>query len=296
MRSLIGRFAYHCGWAHEAQWLARTWKPGTGEIPLLSLWSGAIEAHVMLTSARIGSLGPRRYPYSYYGWVPLRPSDFDFRENWKPGTGEIPLLSLWLGAIETQWFWLQGELEAWDRGDSPTLTVVGCHWGPVILTKARIGSLGPGRFPYSHCGWVPLRPSDADFSQNWKPGTGEIPQLSLWLGAIEAQWFRLRPELEVWDRGDSPTHTFEKRNWILPEFPINACQVIQRWKRSWLACIINQYPNHCRECRKSVRITAIRPDYDIIVCDLIEWLAKMTGWFKRDMYFLKMVPLGAPAG
>jgi hypothetical protein len=38
-----------------------------------------------------------------------------------------------------------------------------------------------------HCSWAPLRPSDSDFSQNWKPGTGEIPLLSLWLGAIEAQ-------------------------------------------------------------------------------------------------------------
>jgi hypothetical protein len=132
--------------------------------------------------------------------------------------------------FSAQWFWLQPELEAWDGGDSSTLTAVGCHWGPVIQTSARIGSLGPGRFPYSHCSWVPLRPSDSDFSQNWKPGTGEIPLLSLrfvplrpsdsdfsqnwkpdteeipllllWLGAIEAQWFWLRTELEAWYRGD----------------------------------------------------------------------------------------------
>jgi hypothetical protein len=59
--------------------------------------------------------------------------------------------SLWLGAIETQWFWLLWpELEAQDRGDSLTLTMVGCHWDPVIRTTlARIGSPGPGRFPYS---------------------------------------------------------------------------------------------------------------------------------------------------
>jgi hypothetical protein len=29
------------------------------------------------------------------------------------------------------------------------------------------------RYVY-HCGWVSLRPSDSEFSQNWKPGTGEI--------------------------------------------------------------------------------------------------------------------------
>jgi hypothetical protein len=113
-------------------------------------------------------------------------------------------VSLQLGAIEAQWFGLQPELAAQDQGDSPTLTVVGCHWGPVILSSARIGSPWPGRFPYSHCGWVPLRPSDSDFSQNWQPMTGEIPLLSLWLGAIEAQWFRLQPELAAQDRGYSP--------------------------------------------------------------------------------------------
>jgi hypothetical protein len=39
------------------------------------------------------------------------------------------------------------------RSDTPwsraTLTVVGCRWGPVIPTLARIGSPAPGRFPYS---------------------------------------------------------------------------------------------------------------------------------------------------
>jgi hypothetical protein len=57
----------------------------------------------------------------------------------------------------------------------------------VIPTSARIGSLGLGRFPYSHCDWVPLRPSDSDFGQNWQPGTGEIPLLLLRLGVIEVQ-------------------------------------------------------------------------------------------------------------
>jgi hypothetical protein len=104
---------------------------------------------VILTSARIGSPGPRRFPYSHCGWVPPRPSDSDFSQNWKPRTGEIPLLSLWLGATEAQWFWLQPGLEAWDRGDSP------------------------------HCGWVPLRPSDSDFSQNWSLGPGRFPSLTV---------------------------------------------------------------------------------------------------------------------
>jgi hypothetical protein len=166
----------------------------------------------ILKSSAIPTLLPllplliERYVY-HSGWVPLRPSDSDFSQNWKPGTGEIPLLSMWLGANEAQWFRLQPELEACDQGDSPTLTAVGCHRGPVIQTSARIGSLGPGRFLYSHCVWVPLRPSDSDFGQNWKPGTGEIPLLSLWLGVIEAHWFRLRPELEAQDRGDSTNLT-----------------------------------------------------------------------------------------
>jgi hypothetical protein len=30
-----------------------------------------------------------------------------------------------------------------------------------------------------HCCWVPLRPSDSDFSQIWKPWTGESPLLFL---------------------------------------------------------------------------------------------------------------------
>jgi hypothetical protein len=149
-------------------------------------------------------------------WVTLRPSDSDFSQNWKPSTREIPLLSLRLSAmIDAQWFWLQPELEARDQGDSPTLTAVECHdWRPVILTSARIGSLGPGRFPYSHCGWVPwLTRSDSDFSQSWKPGTRDIPLLSLWFDAIDAQWFWLWPELEAWDRGDSPTLTAVECHW-----------------------------------------------------------------------------------
>jgi hypothetical protein len=96
-------------------------------------------------------------------------------------------------------------------------TVVGCHWGPVILTSARIGSLGPGRFTYSRWGWALLRPSDSAFSQNWKPGTGETPLLSLWLGATEAQWFWLRPELEAWEWGDSPTLTVDGCLWKIYE-------------------------------------------------------------------------------
>jgi hypothetical protein len=106
---------------------------------------------VILTFARIGSPGPGRFPYSHCSWASLRPSDSGFGQNWKPGTGEIPLLSLQLGVLEAQWFWLLPELEARDLGDSPTLTAVGHPCGPVILTFARIGSPGPGRFPYSHC-------------------------------------------------------------------------------------------------------------------------------------------------
>jgi hypothetical protein len=110
---------------------------------------------VIQTSARIGSLWvwPGRFPYSHCGRVPLRPSDTDFSQNWKPVsvTREMPLLSLRSGAIETQWYRLQPELEACecDQGDSPTITAVGCHWDPVIQTSARIGSHGPGRCPYS---------------------------------------------------------------------------------------------------------------------------------------------------
>jgi hypothetical protein len=169
---------------------------------------------VILTTARIVSLRPRRSPYSHCVWVPLRPSDSDFSQNWKPGTGEwYPLLSVWMGTIEAQWFRLQPEMEAQDQGVSPTLTAVGHHWGPVILTSARIGRPGPGRFHYSHCGWAPLRPSDSDFSQNWKPGTRQILLLSLWLGMTEAQWFWLQPELEARDRGDSPTLTLVGHDW-----------------------------------------------------------------------------------
>jgi hypothetical protein len=128
------------------------------------------------TSARIWIPGPERFPH------PLRPSDSDFSQNWKPGTREIS------PPIEVQWFRLQPEFESQDRRDSPT------HWGSVIQTSARIGSPGQGRFPH------PLS-SDSDFSQNWKPRTEEIPP------PIEVQWFRLQPELEAQDRGDSPTLT-----------------------------------------------------------------------------------------
>jgi hypothetical protein len=122
---------------------------------------------VILTLARFGSPGPGRFPYSHCGWVPLRPSDSDFSQNWKPGTGEIPLLSLWLGAIE--------------------------HWGPVILTSARFGSPGPGKFPYSHCGWVSLRPSDSDFGQIWKPRTGEILLFEWSQGDFLGTWIKGNP-------------------------------------------------------------------------------------------------------
>jgi hypothetical protein len=94
-----------------------------------------------------------------WGCVSLRPSDYDFGQNWKPRTREIPLLSLQLGAIEAQWFWLWPKLEACDRGDSPT-----------------------------------LRPSDSDFGQNWKPGTIHTPfslvisQSSCTCEHVEIKW------------------------------------------------------------------------------------------------------------
>jgi hypothetical protein len=150
---------------------------------------------VIWTSARIGSPGPGRFTYSHCGWVPLRPSDSGCGQNWKLGTGVIHLLSLWLGAIEAQWFWLQPELEARDRGDSSTLTVVGCHWGPVILWLGAIEAQ-----------WFWLRPELEARDR------GDSPTLT-WLGAIEAQWFWLQPELEVQDRGDSPTLTVVGCHW-----------------------------------------------------------------------------------
>jgi hypothetical protein len=112
--------------------------------------------------------------YAYHcGWVPFR-----LRSELKAwDRGDSPTLTV-VGCHLAQGFRLQPELEAWDRGNSPTLTVVGCHWGLVILTSARIGSPGPRRFPYSHCAWLgAIWPRDSDFGQNWKPGTGEIPIL-----------------------------------------------------------------------------------------------------------------------
>jgi hypothetical protein len=109
------------------------------------------------------------------GWVPLRISDSDFSQNGKPGTRAIPLLSLWLGAIEAQWFWLQPEWEARDYRAIPLLSL----WLGVI--EAQWFRL-----------WLELEARDR-----------EIPLLSLWLGATEDQWFWLQPEWEARDRGDS---------------------------------------------------------------------------------------------
>jgi hypothetical protein len=84
-----------------------------------------IERYVYIVSLQLGT---------------IEPIDSEFSQNWKPRIVEIPLLSLWLGAIEAQWFRIQPELEARDRGDSPTctITVIGSHWGPVIPNSARI--------------------------------------------------------------------------------------------------------------------------------------------------------------
>jgi hypothetical protein len=156
---------YHCGWvplrpSHSD--FGQNWKPGTGEIPLLSLRLGAIEAQWYRRRLELEARHHREI-HSHCGWALLRPSDSDFGQNWKPGTGEIILLSLRLGAIEAQWFRLRPELEARDRRDSPTLTAIGRHWGSVIPISVRIGSPRWGDPLYSRCGRAPLRPSDSDF-------------------------------------------------------------------------------------------------------------------------------------
>jgi hypothetical protein len=111
-----------------------------------------------------------------------------------PRTGEIPLLSLWLG----HWgpvILSSTRIGSPDRGDFPTLTMWLGHWGPVILTSTRIGSPDRGDFPtLTVVG--PLRPSDSDFDQDWKPRPERFPYSHCgW--AIEAQWFWLRPGLEA---------------------------------------------------------------------------------------------------
>jgi hypothetical protein len=125
-------------------------------------------------------------------------------------------ISLWLGTIEAQWFRRPPELETQDQGESPTITAVGHHWGPVILTSTRIGNPGPGRVSYCHCGLAPLRPSDSDFHQNWKPRTTEIPLLF----SNDSKWsFRCmnhrqstytQPvELQWWTCSISASHIFK---------------------------------------------------------------------------------------
>jgi hypothetical protein len=183
---------------------------------------------VIPTSARIGSPGPGRFTDSHCGWVPLRPSDSDFGQNWKPETGRftdshcgwVPLRPSdsdfsqnW--KPETGRFtdshhcgWVPLRLSDSDFGQNwkpETGRFTDSHCGWVPLMRPSDSDFGQnwkpetGRFTDSHCGWAPLRPSDSDFCQNWKPRTGEIHRLSLWLGAIEIQWFRLQPELEARD-------------------------------------------------------------------------------------------------
>jgi hypothetical protein len=107
-----------CHWGQVILTSARIGSPGQGEF-LLSLWLGTIEAKWFWLQPELEAHGPGRFPYSHCGWPPLRPSGSDFSQNWKP----------------------------MDRGDSPTLIVVGHHWGHVIQTSATIGSPGPGRAP-----------------------------------------------------------------------------------------------------------------------------------------------------
>jgi hypothetical protein len=101
--------------------------------------------------------------------------------------------SLRLGAIEAQWFRLRPELEARDQqGDSPTLTVVGCHWGPVIPTRPEL--------------------------EAWDRGDSHT------VTAVGYHWGTLiptQPELEARDRGDSPTVTVVGCHWgpVIPTRP-----------------------------------------------------------------------------
>jgi hypothetical protein len=105
--------------------------------------------------------------------------------------GDSPTLTVvgchWVRPSESR---LQPELEGWDWGDSLTLTVVGCQW--VRLSESRLQpeleARDRGDFPTLTVVGRQWGPVSLDFNQNWKPGTEEIPLLSQWLGAIEAQW------------------------------------------------------------------------------------------------------------
>jgi hypothetical protein len=68
------------------------------------------------------------------------------------------------------------------------------QWGSVRSFIKRYACTAVGR--HWEAQWFRLRPE----LEAWDQGDS---LLSLWLGTTEAQWFRLRPELEAWDRGDS---------------------------------------------------------------------------------------------
>jgi hypothetical protein len=90
---------------------------------------------------------------------------------------------------QASWFWLWPELEAQERGDSPGLLCLNeilhsliehcayqCGRVPLRPSDSDLGQNWKPRTRGIHCSWVPLRPSDSDFSQNWKRRTREIPQ------------------------------------------------------------------------------------------------------------------------
>jgi hypothetical protein len=114
--------------------LGHNWKPGTGEIPLLT----AIGGHwgpVIPTSATIGR---DSFTLTAVGrhWGPV---------IWIPTLARIGKYSFTLTAVGRHWGPVIPTSARIGR-DPSTLTAVGRHW---IQTLSRIGSPGPGWFPYS---------------------------------------------------------------------------------------------------------------------------------------------------
>jgi hypothetical protein len=91
----------------------------------VSLRLGAIEAQWFRGSGLKTLLQLRlfieRYVY-HCGWMPLRPSDPE-GQGWRH--------VLYVRSLSVL-----------------CISVFGCHWGPVIQASVRIGTPGPGRFPY----------------------------------------------------------------------------------------------------------------------------------------------------
>jgi hypothetical protein len=70
-------------------WMVRTFDPGSSPGRTLSLY-----LHMFTSAARMVDQRPS-------GWSPLRLSDSDFGQNWKPGTREIPY-SFWVSTNHRQ--------------------------------------------------------------------------------------------------------------------------------------------------------------------------------------------------